>query len=91
MYFLDHRFPPIVKPKPLVVDPKYAKIGQLLEMFGEKRKESTQPHKYEDSHVTDMLDSGARVDGTNMAAKHLRNLLRAIKKDWIYDHPEDRM
>lgn len=64
-------------------------MGQLLDMFGPKRGKSPQPHKYEDSCVTDMLRSGARVDATDFAAKRLRNLLRAIKEDWILDNPDD--
>ncbi|KAF7981978.1 hypothetical protein HWV62_30797 [Athelia sp. TMB] len=72
---------------PLVVDPKYFMMGQLAEMFGPKRKDT--PQLYEDSRVTDMLNAGVFVDGTDMEAKRLRNLLREIKADWIKDNPED--
>lgn len=64
-------------------------MRQLEEMFGKKQRKSTYPHKYEDSRVVDMLKSGATVDGSDVPAKHLRNLLRSIKKDWIFDNPED--
>ncbi|KAF7973381.1 hypothetical protein HWV62_15479 [Athelia sp. TMB] len=73
----------------LIVDPKYAEMGWLLEMFGPKRKASTQPFKYEDSRVTDILNKGVMVDGSDSESKQLRNLLRSIKKDWMAEHPRD--
>ncbi|KAF7975991.1 hypothetical protein HWV62_8152 [Athelia sp. TMB] len=55
------------------------------EMFGPKWKVSTQPFKYEDSHVTTMLNEGAMVDGADSKS----NLLRTVKKDWMADNPTD--
>lgn len=74
----------------LVVDPRYADVGRLLEMFGPQRSTATCPHLYEDSRVTDMLQDGAIVDGSDRAAKNLRLLLYSIKDDWMTEQSDER-
>lgn len=73
-----------------LMDPRFTDLAQLAEIFGPKQKKCTHPHKYEDSRVTDMLKSGATVDGSNASSKRFRNLLRAIRRDWRAEHPDDR-
>lgn len=65
-------------------------MAQLAEIFGPKQKKPIYPHKYEDSRVTDMLESGSTVDGSDVKSKRLRNLLRSIRRAWRAEHPEDR-